>query len=47
LGFKGALSADAIQELAERLMSCCLMITRKSNGRLPSLINKHSKGGRL
>jgi DNA-binding IclR family transcriptional regulator len=47
LGFKGALSADAIQQLAERLMSCCLMITRKSNGRLPSLTNKHSKGGRL
>jgi len=47
LGFKGALSADAIQELAKRLMSCCLMIARKSNGRLPSLTNKHSKGGRL
>ena len=47
LGFKEALTADAIQELAERLMTSCLMVTRKSNGRVPSLATQHSKGGRL
>ena len=46
LGFKESLKADAIQELAERLMTSCLMVTRKSNGRMPSLDTKHSKGGR-
>ena len=46
LGFKGALGADAIQDLAERLMACCLMVTRKSNGRVPSMTTKQSKGGR-
>jgi DNA-binding IclR family transcriptional regulator len=53
LGFRGQLSADAIQDLADRLMSCCLMVTRKSNGRVPSQnirqnpATKQSKGGRL
>jgi len=45
-GFKEPLKADAIQELAERLMTSCLMVTRNSNGRVPSLDSKHSKGGR-
>jgi hypothetical protein len=46
LGFKEALKADAIQEMAERLMTSCLIVTRKSNGRVPSLDSKQSKGGR-
>ena len=51
LGFKEALKADAIQEMAERLMTSCLMVTRKSNGRVPQMLTqnsgtKHSKGGR-
>jgi DNA-binding IclR family transcriptional regulator len=46
LGFRGQLSADAIQDLAERLMACCMMVTRKSNGRVPSVTTKQSKGGR-
>jgi DNA-binding IclR family transcriptional regulator len=52
LGFRGQLSADAIQDLADRLMACCLMVTRKSNGRVPSQTIRQNpatrqiKGGR-
>jgi len=34
-GFKDELDAEAIQDFADRLMACCLMVTRRSNGRVP------------
>jgi DNA-binding IclR family transcriptional regulator len=52
LGFKEPLGAGAIQDYAERLMDRCLMITRRSNGRVPSSDSgkhtraKHTTGGR-
>jgi DNA-binding IclR family transcriptional regulator len=47
LGFRGQLTVDAIQDLAGRLMACCLMVTRKSNGRVPSMTTRQSKRGSL
>jgi DNA-binding IclR family transcriptional regulator len=47
LGFKGAMSAAELQALADRLMACCMIVTRKSNGRVPSAASNQSKGGRL
>ena len=46
-GFREPLSAASVQNYAERLMDCCLMITRLSNGRVPSPDSaKHTRGGR-
>ncbi|MDB5397242.1 MAG: hypothetical protein JWM91_4748 [Rhodospirillales bacterium] len=40
LGFRNPLNAEVLQAYADRLMDCCLMVTRKSNGRTPSQTTK-------
>jgi DNA-binding IclR family transcriptional regulator len=49
LGFRNPLGAEEIQDYAERLMACCLLTTRKSNGRAPSGLSgpmQQHRGGR-
>jgi DNA-binding IclR family transcriptional regulator len=47
LGFKPGISAPGIQDYADKLMDCALMVTRRSNGRMPAEgIPRQTKGGR-
>jgi DNA-binding IclR family transcriptional regulator len=47
LGFRDRLTAQEIQEHAERLVACCLVTTRKSKGRVPQAAGTlQHRGGR-
>ncbi len=46
LGFRDGLTAVEIQVYADRLMACCLSVTRRSNGRMPAAgLLKNAMGG--